>query len=163
MTNTNPLYWAWDGTSLETHAHGIEELTEGRAELPPLRGEDRPVPGTDGRLHRPKFADSLVIPLTGWYQGTDDNGVIIDEVAWKYHVRAFKAMLWDPVNQHALSKGIYTDEGGTILRVTAQAQVTGGLKMAVNDGEQGLQIARFLIEFTLADPYFYDGVTPYLP
>lgn len=162
MSNTNPLYYAWNGTSLETHAHGIEEFHEGRDPLPPLRGEDRIVQGADGRLFRPKVADSRVVVLTGWYQGTDDEGVIIDEVAWRYHVRAMRQSLWNPAAQGTLSKGIYTDASGTILRVSAGAQLTGGFQPRVEDGEIGLQIARFSYEFTLADPYYYDGSTPYL-
>lgn len=157
MTNYTPYYWAWDGTSLETYAHGIEEFTEGREELPPLRGENRVVPGANGRLHRPKVPDQRVITLTMWVNGADDNGVIIDEAAWRYNVRALKDLLWDPTNLHELSKGIPSDAVGGIVRVTADAQVTGGMRMGVQDGEQGLQIARFTVDFTLPYPYFVDG------
>lgn len=156
MTNTNPRYWAWDGTSLETYAHGITELTEGRGAAPTLRGEDSIVLGATGRLHRPKVADSRVITLTMWLNGATDAGVIVDEDTWRYSLEQMKQLLWDPADQHDLSKGVYTGPS-TIVRATAQAQVTGGLNMGVEDGEQGLQIARFSADFTLAYPYFVDG------
>jgi hypothetical protein len=121
------------------------------------------VMGAKGRLHTVKVPDERVITLTGWVNGADTMGTILDEAEWRSNVRALRDLLYDPTGaQHELSKGIPTDAAGTIIRVTADAQVTGGLQMRVEDAEKGMQIARWSADFTLAYPFFTDGSTDYL-
>lgn len=157
MANSNECYWDWNGTSLETYAHGIEELNEARGGPPPLRGEDVIIPGRVGRLFQPKVPDSRIITLTMWVIGQDADGNIIDLDTWRANMRALTALLYNPSAQGALTKRWRDTSGGPIRSATAQAQYAGGLTYEVSDNRT-LMVARTSVDLLLADPYFYGDV-----
>lgn len=151
MTNTTDTFWSVDGVSLQTHAKNIQTLGA-RFSPPPLRGEDILIPYAKGRRWVPKVADSRVIPLAMWVRGYNDDGSVSANAVRKFEEnwRALRNLLWTPDRQVLLQKRFYVN--GLLRSATAKAQFSGGLEPTMI-GRAG---AKFVVDLTLADPYFYD-------
>ncbi len=159
MNIPGDTYWSWNGTSLSTFAWNIEQLYAGIGGIPPLRGTDLLIPGRTGRIFVPKIADSRTITLRMWIAGADADGNVIDHDAFGQNIRALRALLYSSLTQGALAKRFKPNAAGAVITATAQAQLIGGLEVEANEA---LDVGTTDAEFSLANPYFFDGATPYL-
>lgn len=150
------IYWDVNGMSLQTYAHDIETLGSGRDNVPPLRGQNRLVPYRAGTQHKEKFPDQRVISLQMWVRGVPDdtpNGTPDASTFWE-NWRALKKLIWnDRATQVELRKRWI--EGDQIMTARALAEYAGGLEITTLPRWAG----KFVVDFLLADPYFYGGET----
>lgn len=70
MTSTAAVIGlTYSGADIQVITGIFLEITKGLAEGPQVRGVDIVVPGRDGRLARPRRADTTRIELHGWVRG----------------------------------------------------------------------------------------------
>lgn len=152
MTITTEEFWDIDGTALNTLAFNIESLN-GRSGVPVLRGDNVRIPYRSGAIWREKEPDSRVITLGMWVQGADENGVIPSGAArrrkFNDNLDDLKRLYYVTWRQLSLTKRWAMSDG--LRTATALAEPVGAMEPSML-GRHG---ARLVLDFLLADPYFY--------
>lgn len=156
MPNNTETYWEADGVSLHTYAWSIETI--GGNGPPPLRGEDITVPLAVGKVRTTKIVDSNKYSLGMWLRGVDadagsaDSGATRDKYMRRYN--DLVRLLWKAGKPIALRKRFYDRAGVDPILATATAEYAGGMEPSMT----GRSLGKCIVDFTLADPYFYADV-----
>lgn len=165
MTVTTAEYWDVDGTTLNTLAFNIETLG-GRWKSTPLRGDNVKVPNRPGSIWVPKVPDEKDLSLAMWVRGADVNGLIPTAASsklaqfnenWRQLMKLFSVR----TRLLAVTKRWYEVPVTPVLRTaTAYCEYKGTMDPSMF----GRQLARFIVNLTVPDPYFYGtAITPSIP
>lgn len=151
MTNTTETFWSADGVSLQTFARNISTLG-GRLAPPPMRGSNTLVPYNPGQKWEAKIADSQELSLSMWVRGRNDDGSLSGRAddTFDDNWRTLRSLLWTPGRQFVLQKKFKVN--GLLRSASALAEFSGGFEPTMI----GRSAAKFTVDLTLADPYFYD-------
>jgi hypothetical protein len=167
MGNSTTTYWDVDGTSLQTYAQNIETLGGSRDGLPTFRGTNSEIAYRRGALWHAKTPEQRIVSLGFWVQGTDSNGAVTgmgEKAQYAANMRAIKSLVWKDFGaQINLTKRWLHTDGSTIKSATALAEFAGMTDPVM----VGPYASRFVLDFLLADPYFYAAevtqAVPYQP
>jgi hypothetical protein len=155
MTNSTTTYWDVDGTSLQTYARNITTLGGSRDGLPEFRGSNTEIAYRRGAMWHAKVPESRIVSLGMWVHGLDDNGAVTamgERAQYTANMRAIKALVWkDFSNQINLTKRWLHTDGTTVKSATALAEFAGMTDPVM----AGPYASKFVIDFLLADPFFY--------
>lgn len=156
METSTTEFWDIDGVPLNTYCWNIKSFGGSRKGLPSLRGENRAIPGRDGRSFRPKKVDSRVITLAMWITGSDpDTGVPSTHsqvVQWNDNFDYLRRLLWTPDREVTLTRReLFGAADPRLLVVSAKAQIAGSMEPNMT----GRTRADLAIDLLLADPFFY--------
>lgn len=153
MTDSTETFWDVDDTSLQTLCMNVESLAP-KWGLPPLRGSNRKVAYLRGQRWKPKQVDSRTIPLGMWVTGLTPDGMVPligQERQFNANMTALQQLLWhDGTRQVALTKRWRDPDTGAVVAATAMAEVR-----PFDVEMRGPYSAKMVVEFDLADPYFY--------
>lgn len=159
--NITEEYWEVEGKSLHTWANSIETL-DGRDGLPPKRGQNEIVAYRPGEVWRPKVFAARRLTLALWVKGSDDDGVIPTEggrAQFRENLEAIKSVFAVTDRELVITRRIRT-LAPSLLVQTGKAELIGVLEPNM----QAKDLARFMIELNMADPFWYgEPVTQVVP
>lgn len=142
-----PERWTFRGVDLSTYARVIRRVEADN--LPPLRGDNIVVPAVTGERWARKRAGARRTGLALYVLGQDDAGVVTEPTA----LRQARA------NLDALYAVLGLRTTGSLVRImpdgstrTAAAEVVG---IEVADNPVGGEALGIVVDFELADPWFY--------
>jgi hypothetical protein len=156
---TTDCYWSVipdDGVEydLSNWAYNIETWGGSRQSPVPLRGEDTRIAWVVGEQETDRVPDARTIGLSMWVRGATNTGEVPDgnqaRVRFDRNWMLLKRILHNQGRILTLRKRFY-DEAGVFRQADARARWADGLEPSML-GRMG---ARFVVDFRLADPYFY--------
>jgi hypothetical protein len=155
VSNSSQEYWDIDGTSLNQYCHAIKTYGGSRLAVPKLRGDNALLPFRQGRMFKPKTADSRVITLAMWVAGIDPTSnqpAANQKTQFNDNWAALTSLFWSPGQQLSLTKRWFTNAASPVLRqATALAELAGTMDPTMT----GRTRADFGVDLLLADPFFY--------
>lgn len=157
MAITTSEYWEVNSTPLNTYAYNIATLT-GRLGIPSLRGENWIVDGRDGEVFVPKVVSGRTISLGLWILGCDADGAfpLDPTVQFNESYAQIMNLFWSPTAELNLTRRLEFSSG--MVTLTGKGQVTGGITPEMT----GRTRATMVIDLYMADPYWYQGTTPFI-
>jgi hypothetical protein len=142
--------WKWNGTDLVGPAWAVAEVPKGIG-VPPKRGGNLKVPYIHGDRYRAKMFEPRVLSLPMWVRGLDkDTGLVPvgkTEKDQLFENMDYLSGLFCTRTQAALRR---TWPDGTTVR-EAQAEILTEVDFHRVDP----RMARLVVDFYLADPFFY--------
>lgn len=152
MANSSDTFWSVNNVSLQTFAQNIETVGGEARALPEMRGEDVQIPYSQGDRWVEKTPGPRTIGLKMWVRGTDSNGAVTKtrREHFEDNWRALQKLIWRPHRQLVIRKKLIID--GSIRTVVALGEFAGGMEPTMI----GRTAAKFVVNFRLADPFFYD-------
>lgn len=155
MTVTTEEYWEVDGVTLNTLAYNIETLS-GRVNVPPLRGTDLTVAYRSGNLWRQKTPGARTLTLGMWVRDSDVDGVAATtdqarRAAYNDNLRTLQRLFFKRT-ELVITKRIRTESG--LLTVSGLGQLSGQMELS----PEGYNLGRLVIDFMMADPFFYGSL-----
>lgn len=156
METSSSEFWDVDGVPLNTYCWAIKSFGGSRKGLPPLRGDNKLIPGREGRSFRPKVADSRVVTLAMWVTGADPNtdqaSTYSQVTQWNDNFNYLRNLFWTPGREVTLTRREWQNPMNPELVVaSAKAQIAGPLEPNMT----GRTRADFAVDLLLADPFFY--------
>ena len=156
MSNTTDTFWEIDGVSLQTHCQNVESLAP-KFGTRTLRGGNVPVAYKRGQVWRPKQVDQHALPLGMWVTGKNTDGTQpLEGMERKVHenMTALQGLTWnDGTRQVELTKKWHDPDTGVLMEATALAE-----PQPWEPEMRGPHSAKMVIDFLLAEPYFYGPV-----
>lgn len=140
--------WTFAGTDLSSYAFLVRSI-DGTEDLPALRGEDVPVPNLVGRRYASKLADSKRLALGLHLTNMNASGTLTEATALRQaqkNLETLRALFAKP-GQYAL---VHVLPDGSSR--TAMAEV---VRFQSVDPVFGRHAFDAIVDFSLADPYFY--------
>lgn len=153
MTNLTPIYWDWNGVSLNTPKWSVTTFGGNRHSVPQRRGENLQLPFRPGRVRMKKYRDQRVLDLPMWLAPCDNNGVEDPDRTpeQRMHENWYDLMeLLDTEDESLLTKRWYNADGD-VEAATGLAELADATQPSwVADGTLS-----FTVSLAMADPYFY--------
>lgn len=161
MANNTVEFWSVNGISLHQFGWSVTTLSGTRYALPTKRGENTPYAYIPGSSHRIKVDEERVISLQMFMTGSDPATGIPGSnpvQKWNDNWDTLRRLVYSPTgSQVTLTRRTlltnWLGSGTPLLTVDALAEMTGTMEPTMT----GRTRAEFVLDFTLADPYFYGG------
>jgi len=143
-----PDRWTFDGTDLSSYAFMVRSV-DGGEDLPELRGDDIAVPNLPGRLYAPKLADRRRFALALHVTPMNASGTLTEPTQARQAQANLDALrlLFGRPGRRSL---VHTLPDGSSR--TAQAEVVRFQSVTPQAGRHAWAA---VVDFQLADPYFY--------
>jgi len=137
--------WEYDGVDLTTYAYNVR-LLGAPVDVPARRGDNVVIPGKRGRLYTAKQHDQRLLTLAMWVRDIHPTtgSEAGSEVQMLSNLDTLRG-LFARDGQHTLSHTM----GGVTRYATAE------VNNAVEFQPQGTNLSAFVVEFLLADPWWY--------
>lgn len=153
MGNTKADYWDVAGTSLHTYAWNVDVLPDDG--LPPRRGENVVVPGSDGEVWRAKKWGARIFTMGGWISNANQNGsrgaTPEDRLAQlNANIKTLKT-LFGASSLQTLTRRVRETTG--VVAYTADVEF---FDFRINYGNGDRTFVRFTVDVHMPDPYWYD-------
>lgn len=155
MSNSTEEYWDINGTSLNQFCWNIVSIGGSRYSVPPKRGDNIKYPNKNGRVFRPKKADSRIITLQMWTIGISQNDVYVSdqELQFNDNWQALRNLLFSLEDELTLTRRWRTTIGGvpTVTTASAKCELSSNLDLTMTGRTRGT----FSVDLLLPDPFFY--------
>jgi hypothetical protein len=153
MTVTSVEAWRVDGVDLNTLAFNISSFS-GRSAMPPIRGENEPIPYRPGQNWVEKMWDQKQETLAMWVLGCDEDGFLPTDhtmrAQFNDNLRKLKRLFGVRHRLLQIEKDVLYPEG--LLTLSAQAEHVG--IMDPQTTSHGTR-ATFSADLILPDPFWY--------
>jgi hypothetical protein len=147
--------WLVDDVPIQNFCRNVEELGS-KYGAPSVRGENSKVSYRNGNIWMPKTPDSRTIPIGMWISGRGTDGEITaigKERQFHKNMAELQNLLYTyGRRQVKLTKRWYDPGTDEVVSASTMAEVRDGLAPKI---EPGGIAARMVVNFDLADPYFY--------
>lgn len=162
MANSTAAYWDINGTSLNQFGWSVKSIGSGVA-LPTLVGDDIAVANRPGVSHQEKIPGPRTVSLGMWTTGTIPatgirSGALSSAMLWNQNWDTLRKLVFrENGAQLTLTRRWYTVSGGvaSLTVASAFAEHVGTLEPGMTSRDR----CDFVMEFLLADPYFYSTTT----
>lgn len=153
MTVTSLEGWRVDGVDLNTYAWNITSFS-GRSALPPIRGDNEPIPYRPGQNWVEKMWDQKQESLSMWVLGCDEDGGFPTShsrrAQFNDNLRQLKRLFGVRHRLLTIEKDVLYPEG--LVTLTTEAEQVGILDpQSVAGGTR----ATFTADLILPDPFWY--------